>query len=193
MSGIVALTMVVSGALAVDNILANPNFDEGLEGGWIIGCLDYGAAGEISIEPGVVGDGLFARIDSLGNDGWEPEIHSPDFALDLGETYTVDFWAKIEPGITRDLGVKFEQLDLWGGPMDTVAVTDQWEHHYLTLVVDFQSPPNSVIHIQFEGSTASIWFDQFRVYQGEHVASEPLGSVTPMGRLATAWGQIKSR
>jgi hypothetical protein len=58
------------------------------------------------------------------------------------------------------------------------------------------SPPNVVIHIQFNNIKDDVWFDHFRVYQGEYVPEElgqPKISVTPMGRLATAWGQIKSR
>jgi hypothetical protein len=184
---IIVLAMVVSGVAAVDNMVDNPGFDVDLEG-WSIG-----AEGELSIAAvGIAGNCMFAAINELGADAWVPEIHSPAFGLNMGTTYTMDFWAKTEPGMTRDLGVKFEQLDLWGGPSGIVNVTDQWEHLYFTGESDFQSPPDSVIHIQFEGSLADIWFDEFRVYEGEY--QEPdLASVTPMDRLTTSWGRIKSK
>jgi len=188
---LVLALMLASGAVAVENMVKNPDFDKDMEG-WTLGCLTDGAAGELLLEAGLMGNCMHAKIDALGNDGWEPEIHSPDFAVDNGKTYTIAFLAKTEAGKTRDLGVKFEQLDIWGGPSGPVTVTDQWKDLHFTGVMDFQSPPNSVIHIQFEGSTADVWLDHFRVYPGDYV-EEKLAPVTPTGRLTTVWGQIKSR
>lgn len=181
------LTLIVSGAVAVDNMVANPNFEVDTEG-WSIGA-DWAS---LYIDgPGIVGNAVCAQIDSVGENAWEPEIHSPPFPLDLGTTYTMDFWAKTEPGLTRELVIKFEQLDIWGGPSGPVTITDQWEHHHFTGESDFQSPPDSVIHIQFEFTLEDVWFSGFRVYEGEYVEPE-LAPVNPVDRLATAWGHIKS-
>lgn len=182
LSSILVLTMLVSVSAMVDN----PDFLVDTEG-WSIGA-DYGS---LYLDgAGVVGNAMHAQIDVLGENAWEPEIHSPEFGLDMGGMYTMDFWAKTESGSTRELGVKFEQLEEWGGPSGTVTVTDQWEHLYFTGESTFQSPPNSVIHIQFEGSTDDVWFSHFRVYEGEY-DPETLASVTPADRLTTAWGFLK--
>lgn len=173
---------------AIKNLLNNPNFENGVEG-WSFGA-DYGSISVDTKEKAPVGGVLYTKVDKLGANAWEPEIHSPDFPLDLDKTYTMDFFAKTEPGKTRNLMIKFEQLDKWGGPSGVITINDQWKQYNLTAKSDFQSPPNSVIHIQFEGSVDDVWFHSFRVYEGEF-APTVLSPVSPVGRLATAWGEIK--
>jgi hypothetical protein len=200
--GIVALTMLVSGAAAdeeIENLVSNPDFELGTEG-WTIGSIADGAGGELSIdkkEDAIVGNTLWAQIHGVGNDAWEPEIHSPAFDVEGGNVYTVSLWAKTEPEATRTIGVKFEQLDTWVGPSTTFTLTDEWQEFHFSPTMDFTSPPQSVIHIQFNFMKEDVWFSHFRVYEGEYVEEDIEGqqkiSVTPAGRLAIAWGQIKSR
>jgi len=206
LSGILALTMLVSSAAAkddeIENMLKNPDFDDNIEG-WTLGSLADGAAGQLSLDKhgssGLSRDNcLFARIDALGNDAWEPEIHSPSFDVELGETYTVSFWARTEEETITSVLVKFEQLDTWVGPSHTFnnLVTEEWQEFHFTTAMTMGSPPQVVLHITFVGTTDDIWFDHFRVYVGEYVEEDlgqPKISVMPMGRLATVWGQIKSR
>lgn len=191
LSSILALTMVVSGAMAADNMVANPDFEVDTEG-WSIGS-DYGS---LSIDgPSFVGGGnvLFAQIDSVGANSWEPEVHSPAFDLVNGTTYTYAFWAKTEPGATRALSCSFEQNETYVGIGEGITVTDEWvDYHFTGEWVDPSSPPDVVIHIGFEFLLDDVWFSHFRVYEGDYVA-EAASSVTPLNRLATAWGQIKSR
>jgi hypothetical protein len=199
--GLMVLAVLISGVAAeeeIENMLSNPDFELGVEG-WTIGSIADGAAGQLTIdkkEEAIVGNVLWAQIDGVGNDGWEPEIHSPKFDVEAGKTYTVSFWAKTEPEGIRSLGVKFEQLDTWVGPMQTFTLTDEWVEYHFSPTMDFSSPPQTVIHIQFNFLKDDVWFSHFRVYEGEYVEEDlgqPKISVAPMGRLATAWGQIKSR
>ena len=191
LSSILAVTMVVSGAMAVDNIVANPDFEVDTEG-WSIGA-DYGS---LSIDgASFVGGGnvLFAQIDSVGANNWEPEIHSPPFDLVTGTTYTYAFWAKTEPGLTRTLGPALEQLETYVSIGEEITVTDEWQEFYYTGEWTHPtSPPQVVIHIGFQTQLGSVWFSHFRVYEGDFV-EEAASSVTPVNRLTTAWGQIKSR
>jgi len=177
-------------AMAITNLVKNGDFEKDTEG-WSFGA-DYGSLTIDKKEKGIVGNAIYVKVDKLGANPWEPEIHSPDFPLNLNKTYTVDFWAKTEPGKKRNLMVKFEQLDKWGGPSGIVTIDDQWKVYHLTLVSDFQSPPNSVIHIQFEGSVDDVWFSHFRVYEGQYVP-EALSPVSPASKLASKWGEIKSK
>jgi len=185
-----SMMLVSIASSAITNLVKNPDFEKDIEG-WTIGA-DYGSLSIDKAEKAIFGNVLFAKIDKLGANAWEPEIHSPDFALGNGKTYTIDFWAKTEANKKRNLMVKFEQLEVWGGPSDIINVDDKWKVYHLTLKSDFQSPPNSVIHIQFEGSVDDVWFSHFRVYEGEYVA-EVLSSVKSADKLATAWGQVKSK
>jgi len=200
------LTLLLSNGVAtagdIENLVANPDFDQGTNG-WTLGCLADGAAGLITTEKvkpavgGAQGDCLYAKIDGVGNDAWEPEIHSPSFDVKAGKIYTVSFWAKTEPGSERPLFVKFEQLDLWGGPGKRLDnnITDKWTEYHYSPTMDISSPPKVVIHITFEFLKDDVWFDHFRVYLGEYVAEaiSPKQATEPIGKLSTTWGKIKSR
>jgi hypothetical protein len=197
------LTILLSNSVAtageVENILTNPDFDAETTD-WTLGGLADGAAGELIAEKvkspvgGVSGNVLYAKIDGLGNDAWEPEIHSPAFDVKAGSIYTVSFWAKTEAGQVRPLLVKFEQLDVWGGPSTVIdTITDDWAEYHYSPTMDISSPPQVVLHITFEGSTLDVWFDHFRVYEGDYVPEELGTAIKPIGKLGATWGYIKSR
>jgi hypothetical protein len=197
--GILLAGMLVSGAIAIDdeieNLLTNPDFESGTQG-WSIG-----AEGQLSIdnkEESPTGHlVMMAAINAVGADDWVPEIHSPKFDVDSGEKYTVDFWAKTEPEVTRTIGVKFEQDQTWVGPATTITLTDEWQLFVYSPVMTMDSPPQVVIHIQFNKQLEDVWFCHFRVYEGEYVEEDIEGqrriAVTPVDRLTTAWGKVKSR
>ena len=196
---IFALTMLVSGAATqdeIENMLTNPDFENGTTG-WSFGeslTIDWDE------DPiGGLGQVAFAEVNNVGPEAWNPEIHSPPFNLENGKTYTYSFWAKAEEGSARTLSPSFEQLDTWVGMGSTITLTDEWqEYHFTGVWTDPSSPPAVVIHIGFDLQLDDVWFSHFRVYEGEYVEEEDIEgqqkiAVTPMGRLATAWGQIKSR
>jgi hypothetical protein len=165
---ILALGILTPDVKAIENMLFNPDFEIGLDG-W---ALNTGgdSAGEAFIDPnGIIGNCMFCRIDATGPDPWEPEVHSPPFSVEMGKVYSFAFWAKTEPGATRELHIKFEQLDTWVGPDDYIVVTDQWEKYHLTAEMPMGSPPEVVIHIAFQLMEEDVWFDRFRVYEGVEV------------------------
>jgi hypothetical protein len=59
--------------------------------------------------------------------------------------------------------------------------------------MEMGSPPQVVIHIQFNNMKDDVWFDHFRVYLGEYVAEDisPDQAVEPVGKLVATWGVIK--
>ena len=206
LSGLFLAILLLSGNMAtagddIENMVTNPDFEEGTTG-WTIGSLADGAAGVLSTEKvkpavgGAMKDSLYAKIDGVGNDAWEPEIHSPKFDVKQGKTYTVSFWAKTEAGKIRPLGVKFEQMDTWTGPSTTIdEITDQWTEYHFSPEMTMSSPPQVVIHLQFNGWKEDVWFDHFRVYEGEYIAEEisPDQAIEPIGKLGATWGDIKNR
>jgi hypothetical protein len=197
---VLSLTFLIGGMLgsyAIDNLVTNPDFEEGTNG-WTLNT-GGNSAGLLKTEKGgVVGDCLFAQIDAVGPNAWNPEIHSPSFSVKAGKIYTCAFWAKTEQGKTRPLYVKFEQLDTWQGPGKTITITDEWTEYYLSPNMTVQSPPLVVIHIDFRMQKEDVWFDHFRVYQGEYEKEDiQLGgegmAVRANGKLVTLWADIKSR
>ncbi len=201
LSIVLAIAMLVSTAAAKDddfeNLLTNPDFETGTNG-WSISA-QWGGLSIDDKEESPAGEDyavMLATINGAGPDAWNPELHSPPFFVDAGEMYTLDFWAKTEEGVVRPLGIKFEQLETWTGPSTTTEVTEEWQLFSYSPVMTVQSPPNVVIHMAYNGALEDVWYSHFRVYEGEFVEEElggPKIAVSPKGRLATAWGQIKSK
>jgi len=199
--GILVLAMLVSSASAqdeIENLLTNPDFENGTTG-W-----SFGGVPSIDFDEEPVGGfGQVAYFNALvvGPENWNPEIHSPPFNLANGKKYTYSFWAKAgEEGAGRTLGPRFEQLDTWVGMGQDITVGEDWqEYHFTGVWTNPSSPPAVVIHIGWNLQEGGVWFSHFRVYEGEwieediEIEGQKKISVTPMGRLATAWGQIKSR
>ena len=202
LTGILAIAMLVSGAAAkddeIENMLPNPDFESATSGWSISGGFGILTISKEEDPIGGVGSAVFAEVINVGAENWEPEIHSPPFPLENGKQYTYSFWAKAEPDSVRTLGPRFEQLDTWVGIGQDITVTDEWqEFHFTGVWTDPSSPPQVVIHIGFNKQLDDVWFSHFRVYEGDYEQEDIEGqqkiSVTPMDRLATAWGQIKSR
>jgi len=199
LAGVLLAGVLISGATAIDdeieNLLTNPDFESGTSG-WSIG-----AEGQLSIDNKEESPTdhlvLMVAINAVGADDWTPEVHSSKFDVDSGQQYTIDFWAKTEPDVTRTLGVKFEQDVTYVGPSTTITLTDEWQLFTYSPVMTMDSPPQVVIHIQFNRQLEDIWFSHFRVYEGEYVEEDIEGqqriAVNPMDRMATAWGKIKNR
>jgi hypothetical protein len=201
LSFILALAMLIPHAEAqdeIENLIQNTDFMESTAG-WSIGAGgNDGAGGVLSIdrkeEPIGEGNCLLAQIDALGAGGG-PEIHSPAFDVELGETYTVSFWAKTEEGEIMPIAVKFEQLDTWTGPSQNFTINEEMTEYHFSPNMTVDSPPQVVIHIRIN-TLGIIWFSHFRVYEGEYeeedLEGRPKIAVTPMARLATRWGEIKA-
>ncbi len=194
--GVILLTLIVQPFVAFavpKNMLNNPQFEKDTEG-WSFGA-DYGT---FTVDPtvkGIVGNAALAKVEKVGANAWEPEIHSPGFDLKNGVKYTYAFWAKAEPGKTRTLGCRFEQLDTWVGIGEDITITDEWKDYHFTGVWTHPgSPPQVVIHIAMNVAPAplvDVWFSNFRVYEGDYVP-EALTSVGSINKLTTAWGKIKN-
>ncbi len=197
--GIILLFTVITlnvEAQQIENMLSNPDFEIDTNG-WSIG-----AGGTLQIdkkEKSPTGHNVVkATIDAVGANAWEPEIHSPSFPLINGKKYTYAFFAKAEPGKTRNLGCRFEQLETWVGIGQDISINDQWkDYHFTGVWTHPSSPPNVVIHIALNlqpNPLVDVWFFHFRVYEGDYIDEQLLGkpkAVSYIGNLATTWGNIK--
>jgi hypothetical protein len=207
----ILLSNGVSTAGEIENLVQNPDFEMGVTG-WTIGCLNDGAAGsleavkvnkeeEIFTETGgVTGNCIYAKIDGLGNDEWEPEIHSPNFGVKAGKIYTLCIWAKTEKEKIRQLSLNLEASPggvCCSGFGQKITVTDQWTEFWSTGSV----PLDTVVawyHIAFNigGSKDDVWLDHARAYEGKYEKEKVVArklSLTPKYSLATTWASIKAQ
>jgi hypothetical protein len=200
MSVLLILTILAPVTIAqeIENLVSNPDFDMDMN---IVADWTIGAGGTLSIdkkEKFPIGQVMKAQIDAPGANDWEPEVHSKAFDVKNGTMYTCSFWAKADAD-KRPITVKYEQLDTWVGPSQNFSITDKEMTEYsFSPIMTMGSPPQVVIHIQFNKVKGGVWFAHFRVYEGKYVeddlkiAGKPK-AVSPGGKLAVTWGDVKSR
>ena len=189
---LVFLQADTSNAKEVENILQNPDFEINTEG-WSIG-----AGGMLSIDKKMkfaIGNVMLADVQAVGADDWVPEIHSKPFDVENGKMHTCSFWAVADA--KRSIGLKFEQLDTWTGPAQTFNLSDEeLTEYFFSPIMTMGSPPQVVIHLQFNKQIGQVWFAHFRVYEGKYeeddLVAKPKIAVNPAGNLATTWGKIKN-
>jgi len=184
----------------IENMLSNPDFKMDTNG-WTLGMGNILAI-DFDEECPTGTNVAKAAIETVGAAGWEPEIHSPSFALANGKTYTYSFWAKTEPGETKEVHTSFESNDpAWAGAGSiTIFLTDEWMEYHSTAAWTNEDRPVVVIHFGLNyppTEMLDMWVAHAKVYEGSYVEeeielSEPK-AVTPVGSLAVSWGKIKSR
>ena len=194
---ILAVWVSTTTAQEIKNLVSNPDFDIDINTvvDWTIG-----GGGTLSIdkkEKFPVGQVAKAQIDNPGANAWEPEIHSKAFDVKNATMYTCSFWAKADAD-ARPVDVKYEQLDTWVGPSQGFKFGMEMAEYSFSPIMTMGSPPQVVIHIQFNNLKGGVWFAHFRVYEGKYVKDKiDLGAkpkaVTPGEKLASSWGEIKSR
>jgi len=181
-------------AAEIENLVPNPDFDEGGVAGWSL-FTGGNSAGEMTAEKDGVVDGYaYVEVTAVGPDTWNPEVHSPSFDVDIGEVYTMAFWAKTEPGKTRSTLFKFEQLDTWVGPWEIFTLTDEWTEYHFSPTMSMAGPPAVVVHIGTHLLKEDMWLDHFRVHLGEFVEDglSEAQPVDPAGKLAATRATLKA-
>jgi len=178
-------------AKEIENLVFNPDFESGVDG-WSLGLGNVFAVDKK--EKFAVGNVVLADVQNVGANDWEPEIHSKGFDVKNGTMYTCSFWAKADA--KRSIGVKFEQLDTWVGPAQNFNLSEgELTEYFFSPVMTMSSPPQVVVHIQFNKQKGKVWLAHFRVYEGKYVADDlvakPKIAVQPSGNLTSTWGKIK--
>jgi hypothetical protein len=189
------------------NLFDNPGFEEGkgkeLQSipGWQM-YLQNNGTGHISIddEEAIEGDQCI-RIEVTGvpaGGTWNVRFdHTRRFHVKEGDTYTMSFWIKGDMGPITLSPSRAEKDPVagWGNQANKVInPTPEWEEYYLT----FKATEDRLIMWQLLISNPKqvYWVDYARCYEGEYVEGEikPLQrAVFPSAKLATRWGDLKSR
>jgi hypothetical protein len=186
-------------AKEIENLLSNPDFEIDTNG-WSIGNGNTLAIDKKEKCP--TGTNVIkATIDVVGANNWEPEIHSPTFALKQNKTYTWSFWAKTEEGKTKAISPTFESNDpAWAGAAGmNITLTDEWVEYHSTAVWANENRAQVVIHIGLNFPPTEkndMWIAHAKVYEGNYVEEEipglkPKAVENPADRLTTTWGKIK--
>lgn len=202
LSGMLVLTMLIlasdSIAKDIENLLSNPDFEIDT-GGWTLSMGTFAIDKKEKCPTGT--NAAKATIDAVGANNWDPEIHSPTFALVQGKTYTYSFWAKTEEGKTKAISPTFESNSpAWAGAGGmNITLTDQWVEYHSTAIWAAENRAVVVIHIALNFPPTEkndMWIAHAKVYEGayveEKIVEQPKVAVTPMGSLATSWERLRA-
>ena len=187
----------------VDNLVLNPSFeDEGdiiddqwIENGWVTWGDGDGLASVVEFDENEFIDGSrSARVEPTGTVNWHFMIIYYPVPLDVGELYTVSFWAKAEE--ERVITAQMKDVNNAGsfGATDFTITTD-WNEYTFSAEAGW---PSIKLEIFVSGSDIPLWFDFVNIYEGEYVEgifpSEKIipGAVDPADKLPVQWSAIKS-
>ena len=141
---------------------------------------------------------LLVEITKRGG-GQRIELHqgghgTPAFHLKKGQELTYAFRAKTEQGRTRwaRMVVNHREVPWTRYGERNFTITDKW--------TDFWTPVNAFVDDSLVGIYAtliddregSVWFDYFRLYEGDYIDEFPRIAVEPRTKLASTWAAIRS-
>jgi hypothetical protein len=186
----------------VENLVVNAGFEGRSMEPWWLWIEDWenveAAMTIVNWESFTGSQSLIVEITKRGG-GQRVELHqgghgTPAFHLKKGQKLTYAFWAKAEEGISvsaimcachreppwtmyckKNITISDEWTDLWA-PVD-VFVDDDLVGIYVELR---------------DNREISIWFDYFRLYEGDYILEFPRIAVEPRTKLAFTWAAIRS-
>ena len=188
----------------VENLVLNPSFedendvidDEWIENGWVTwGDADGLDSVVVFDEDDFIDGSISARVEPTGTVNWHFMIIYYPVPLDVGELYTVSFWARAEE--ERVITVQMKDVDNAGsfGATDFTITTD-WNEYTFSAEAGW---PSIKLEIFVSGSDIPLWFDFVYIYEGEYVEgifpserSIP-GAVDPADKLPVRWAAIKAQ
>lgn len=177
-----------------ENIVRNPSFEDGTAEWQLLVTAPAAATWEV-VEEGVVGDCVCIDVSEISGTDWHVEIHQPNQMLEGGETYTFNFWVKTSEDVgSRRFGPGIEGLgasDWW----QTININDEWQEFSRTWEQGLTG--SATIHFGLGHDKGDVYLDHVRLYIGEYVEEdleefEIEKAVESKGKLATAWGSIKT-
>jgi hypothetical protein len=92
------------------------------------------------------------------------------YTFEQGKVYTFSCFLKTEPGVTRDMSMRFQENGTWTVfPAQTITINDEWMEYYITTDVLTRTYTPARAGWEFGTSAEEIWFDEAKVYEGEYV------------------------
>ena len=182
----------------VENLLQNPDFEDG-EAPWTMWVEDAGnaLAGKIiDKKESHTGDrSLLIDINQKGS-GMRVELHQNPIILDKGQQLTYAFWAKVEEGEVRSARmIVNHRADPWTSyGSKNITITDEWTEFWTPVNVTVDDPIAG-IYVELRDTVGRIWFDRFRLYEGEYFEEDEEGmpkQVEPHSKLASTWAAVKA-
>ena len=191
---------VGAGGEEPENIIQNGDFEAQFQS-WLF-WTEGGAVAERQIDSKKVDpiDGRSVAYVKIGNGGGgfnHIQFYQGPFTLKKGKEYTFCVWGKSD-GEPRPVQLRvLHHENPWTNyAMRDVTFNDSWNEYTVTFT---QPVDDNVARVDlFLGtSKVDVWLDHVRLYEGEYFNDEvwelPDQQVDSQGKLAAAWGAVKTR
>ena len=184
-----AATLSVA-ASAQDNLIENGDFEGGVTDPWGV----YGDA-TLTLDASEVFEGSASgkvEVGAAGANFWDSGLqYNVDVTFTGGQLYTWAAFVKSEGA--KNINWKPElAADPWTAYGEQMlAMGPEWTEYHIEFTPDSDVDPGSLtMHIAESGE--DFWIDNARWYEGAYVAPTTT-AVDAQGKVATAWGSLKSR
>ena len=184
-----------------DNVVKNPEFETGATFWNLEVHTDFVNAVMSEDRIDAIGDNRCVRIDinkiEPGSEVWRLQFKQKGHVVKGGRTYTWSFWAKTEGWREATVWVGME-ADPWAvlGVDENIELESEWQEYHFTFPAS-KDYDNTRLSIQLAGSPEPVWVDHVRFYEGDYEEEDfeeimKQRSVTPVGKLSSTWGEIKT-
>lgn len=198
------LTLIFAGAYAaeddeMENLVQNPGFEDEIVTPWTMWVEDGAAVADMSVVKDEVLAGkrsLLVDISQKGG-GQRVELHQRHFTLWKEQELTFAFWAKTEKGEVRPARmIVNHRQDPWTSyGSKAITITDEWTEFWTPVVMPADDEIVG-IYVELRDTVGLVWFDNFRLYEGDYVPVDPEGkpvkAVEPHSKLTSTWAAIKA-
>lgn len=185
---------------AADNLVQNADFEDGDVAPWTMWVEDNAAAATMTLDDTekLTGDhSMLIDINTAGS-GKRVELHQNPFSLKNGQKLTYAFWARVPEGEERSARMITNQRAApWTSYGSTeITITGEWTEFWTPVDMTVDSD-NVGIYVELRDTTGLVWFDRFRLYEGDYVAEdleetlEP-AAVRPHSKLTSTWASVKA-
>jgi len=185
----------------VENLLENPDFEDFGNAPWTMWVEDQGNAMafmNIDEKESLTGEQSL-RIDiTMKGGGMRVELHQNPIFVEKGLKLTYAFWAKVEKDDVREARMIMNHRNppwtAYGSK--AIKITDEWTEFWVACNIPVDDPIAG-IYVELRDTVGKIWFDRFRLYEGEYFEEDfeekpDDMAVEPHGKLVSTWAGLKA-
>jgi hypothetical protein len=166
---VILLSWSLSSSFAQQTLLnENGGFETGDTTGWETG----GVTVEVISGDEVLHGNYSLHLYNLSTvNAWASQARAlAGYTFEQGKVYTFSCFIKTEPGVTRDMSMRFQEHGTWTVfPAKNITINDEWTEYYITTDVLTTTYTPARAGWEFGTSAEEIWFDEAKVYEGEYV------------------------
>ena len=181
----------------LENLVLNPDFELPNIEPWWLWIEDWNAVqATLKRDNAERHTGRWSALVEIekGGKNQRVELHQMHFNLKKGQELTYAFWAKND-------GERFRQAEMFAchraAPWTTygkrgLLISGEWTEFWTPVHL---SRDDDLVGIAVElkdGMKGRVWFDHFRLYEGDYIDENPRIAVEPLGKLAATWAAIKN-